>query len=138
MTNLRIVERETNRLIERRKSERFNCKKYILHNTDHGDFFYRGQVRNYSKKGLYFVSNFDLLPEDKITILVKKHSNDLTNMLDVKIIWVKELNDLKFDVGYGASIIGKRNRRTGKDRRVYKYADYVPERRSGVDRRHKG
>jgi hypothetical protein len=138
MPNARLVESEKNRFIERRKSERIKCKKYILHDTDPGDFFYRGRVCNYSKRGLYFESNVDLLPKDKITILVNRNSDELTYILDVKIEWCKELNDSKFDVGYGASVTGKRERRTGKDRRVFKYTDYIPERRSGVDRRDTG
>ena len=135
MANERYVKNETNPYIERRKSERIRCKKNILHDTDPGDFFYRGMVCNYSKRGLYFESNIDLLPENEITILVNKNSDELTYMLDVKIKWCKELNDSKFDIGYGASVIGKRERRTGKDRRAFKYTDYIPERRSGLDRR---
>ena len=138
MADARLVESETNRFIDRRKSERIKCKKYILHDTDPGDFFYRGKVCNYSKRGLYFESNVDLLPEDKITIMVYKNSDDLTYILNVKIIWVKELYDSKFDIGYGATIIREIDRRTGKDRRVFKYTDYIPERRSGLDRRGTG
>ena len=132
------VESETNRFIDRRKSERIKCKKFILHDTDPSDFFYRGKVCNYSKRGLYFESNVDLLPEDKISILVNKNSDDLSYILDVKIIWVNELYDSKFDVGYGASIIRKIDRRTGIERRFFKYTDYIPERRSGIDRRGPG
>ena len=89
---------------EHRRSERFKCKKDILHNTDPGDFFYRGKVCNYSKRGLYFESNVDLLPEDEISILVKKGSNDVTYLLNVKIIWSKELQGASFDLSYGASL----------------------------------
>ena len=135
METVKHIEGDTNRFIERRKCERIKCKKYILHDTDPSDFFFRGEVRNYSKNGLYFASNYDLLPEDEITILVKKNTNDLTYMLYVKIIWVKEINDSKFDLGYGASINSKIDRRTGKNRRVFSYTDYIPERRSGLDRR---
>ena len=138
MAYVRLVESEKNRFIERRKSERNKCKKYILHDTDPGDFFYRGRVCNYSKKGLYFESNVDLRPEAQITILVNKPSDNLTYILNAKIKWYKELNDSSFDVGYGASIIGKVDRRKCKDRRVFKYTDYVPERRSGIDRRGTG
>jgi hypothetical protein len=99
------------RLINRRKSKRFKCKKHILHDTEPSDFFYRGKACNYSKKGLYFESNVDLLPEDKISILVKRRSNDVTYMLNVKIIWCKELQDSSFDLGYGASL--KERRRIG-------------------------
>ena len=99
MANARLVESEKNRFIERRKSERIKCKKYILHDTDPGDFFYRGRVCNYSKKGLYFESNVDLRPEAQITILVNKKSDDLTFILNAKIIWYKQLNDSSFDIG---------------------------------------
>ncbi len=104
METVKNVERELDRFNERRKSERIKCKKSILHNTHPGDFFYRGMVCDYSKKGLYFESNFDLLPEDEITILIKKNSNDLHYILDVKIRWYKELKESSFDIGYGASL----------------------------------
>ena len=71
-------------------------------------FFYRGKVCNYSKRGLYFESNVDLLPEDEISILVKKDTNDVTYMLNVKIIWSKELQGVSFDVGYGAFLKERR------------------------------
>ena len=135
MKTVKRVDGEMDRSIERRKSERIKCNKFILHDTNPGDFFYRGKVRNYSKQGLYIQSNVDLLPEDEITILAKKNSDDLTYVLNVKIKWVKELKDPKFDLGYGTSIIGNIEKRTGKDRRVFKYTEYIPERRSGLDRR---
>jgi hypothetical protein len=94
--------------IERRGSERFKYKKDILHNTNPGNFFYRGKVYNYSKRGLYFESNVDLLPEDKISILVKKKFNDVTYLLNVKIIWSKELQGASFDLAYGALLEERR------------------------------
>jgi hypothetical protein len=96
---------------ERRKSQRFKCNKDILHNTDPSDFFYRGKVCNYSEKGLYFESNVDLLPGDKVSILVKRVSNDVTHLLDVKIIWSKHLQGESFDLAYGASL--KKRRKIG-------------------------
>ena len=59
--------------IDRREEERFKCKRDVLHNTDPADFFYKGRVCNYSKRGLYFESNIDLLPGHEVSILVKKH-----------------------------------------------------------------
>jgi hypothetical protein len=135
MANARLVESEKKRFVERRQSERIKCKKFILHDTDPGDFFYRGKICNYNKRGLYFESNVDLRSGDEITILVKKNTDDLSHILDIKIVWVKELYDSKFDVGYGAAIIGKKDRRIGKDRRGFKYTAFIPERRSGIDRR---
>ena len=93
---------------DRRESERVKCKKDILHNTRPGNFFYRSKVYNYSKKGLYFESNVDLLPDDEVSILVKKRSNDVTYMLDVKVIWCKELKEASFDLGYGAYLKERR------------------------------
>ncbi len=138
METVKNVEGDTNRFIERRKGERIKCKKFILHDTNPSDFFYRGKVCNYSKGGLYFESNVDLRPEDEITILVNKNTDDLTYILNAKIRWYKELNDSSYDVGYGASIIGKIDRRTRKERRIFKYTAYTPERRSGIDRRGTG
>jgi hypothetical protein len=80
-------------LIDSRKSERVKCKMDILHNTPPADFFYNGQLRNYSKKGLYFESNEHLLPKNEISILLKKSASGKIHVLDVKIIWCKELQD---------------------------------------------
>ena len=97
--------------VERRANKRVKCQKDILHNTDPGDFFYRGKVCNYSKRGLYFESNVDLLPGDKVSILVKRASNDVTYLLDVKIIWSSKLQGVSFDLAYGASL--KQRRKIG-------------------------
>jgi hypothetical protein len=101
-------EGEMNSLKNRRKSERIRCKKNILHNTQPADFFRRGKVFNYSERGLYFESNVDLREEDEISLLVKRHSHGKTHVLDVKIVWCRELQNSSFDVGYGATLKGKR------------------------------
>ena len=95
--------------IERRGSERFKYKRDALHNTDSADLFYRGEVCNYSKRGLYFESNVDLLPGGKISILVEKQSADGTYLVDVKIVWRKELQGSSFDFGYGATLQERRD-----------------------------
>ena len=95
-------------LIDRRESERVNCKKDVLHSTEPADFFYKGQVCNYSKKGLYFESDTDLLPEDDISIVVKRGAVAETHILDVLIVWCKELQNSSFDLGYGAMLKGRR------------------------------
>jgi hypothetical protein len=95
-------------LRNRRENERFDCKKSILHNTRPADFFRKGKVFNYSKKGLYFESSGDLQKEDEISILIKRCAHGKIHVLDVKIVWCQELQDSSFDVGYGASLKGKR------------------------------
>jgi hypothetical protein len=97
-----------NSLRNRRENERFDCKKSILHNTKPADFFRKGEVFNYSKKGLYFESSGDLQEEDEISILIKKRAHGKIHVLDVKIVWCKELQGSSFDVGYGATLQGKR------------------------------
>jgi hypothetical protein len=58
--------------IERRKYERFSCETPILHNTNPSDFFYNGTMYNFSKNGLYFESNEDLLEGHEISISIIK------------------------------------------------------------------
>ena len=95
------------KLIELREYGRFKCKRAALHNTDASDLFFRGEVCNYSKRGLYFESNVDLQRGDNISILVEKQSTEGTLLVDVKIVWRKELQGLSFDRGYGASLQGR-------------------------------
>jgi len=95
--------------LDRRRSERFKYKRDVLHNTDSADLFYSGEVCNYSTWGLYFESNVDLLPGDKISVLVGKQSADGTDLVDVKIVWGKELQGSSFGFGYGATLQKRRN-----------------------------
>ncbi len=95
--------------LERRLNERFKYKRDALHNTDSADLFYRGEVRNYSKRGLYFESDVDLLREDKISILVERQPADGTYLVDVKIVWRRELQGSSFNLGYGATLQERRD-----------------------------
>ena len=94
---------------ERRKNERFKCKTTILHNTSLPDFFYRGTMYNFSKEGLYFESNEDLLQGDEISISIKKPPLQFIDKnhqyFDVKIMWCRELKDSSYQLGYGAKLI---------------------------------
>ena len=95
-------------LVERREIERVKCEKRILHNTSPADFFYTGKMLNFSKHGLYFESNEDLLPGHEITVLIKgsrRRFNKSHQKLNVKIIWCRELKDSLFQLGYGAKLI---------------------------------
>jgi hypothetical protein len=77
---------------------------FALHNTDADDLLFGGKVRNYSKRGMYFESNVDLQRGDNISILVEKQSTEGTQLVDVKIVWHKELQSLSLDHGYGATL----------------------------------
>jgi hypothetical protein len=98
-----------NRDIERRESKRIDYKSAIMHNTNPPDFFYSGKMYNFSKGGLYFESNEDLLKGDEISVSIKEPPEQLTNKseqyIDVKIMWAKDLQDSSYQVGYGAKLI---------------------------------
>ena len=95
--------------IERRENDRITYKAAILHNTNPPDFFYSGTMYNFSKGGLYFESNEDLLEGDKICISIKKPPQQFRKKsdkyFDVKIMWCKVLQGSSHQVGYGAKLI---------------------------------
>jgi len=98
-----------NKLVERRENERIQCKRDALHNTDSDDLFFRGEVGNYSKRGLYFESNVSLRSGDNISILVEKQSSGESYLVDVKIVWRIGLRGSSFGFGYGATLQEKRD-----------------------------
>ena len=95
--------------IERRKHERFPCETKILHDTSPPDFFYKGTMYNFSKNGLYFESDEDLLQGHEIFISIKKPPQLFTvkpnQNFSVKIMWHQELQDSPYQSGYGAKLI---------------------------------
>ena len=104
-----IEDEEMGKHSERRENGRFKCKRDALHNTDTDDLFFRGVVCNYSKRGLYFESNVDLMPGDNISILIEKQSAQGTHLVDAKIVWRKVLQGSSFDFGYGTTLQEKRD-----------------------------
>jgi len=94
---------------ERREHKRFPSQTPILHNTSPPDFFYMGIMLNFSKKGLYFESDEDLLEGHKISISIRKPPQKFTKKphqyFDVKIIWCQKLSGSFYQVGYGAELI---------------------------------
>ena len=94
---------------ERREYERFPCKAQILHSTNPPDFFYSATMYNFSKRGLYFESNEDLLKGHEISISIinpkQKVPKNPHQYFDVKIVWCRELQGSTYQVGYGAKMI---------------------------------
>ena len=94
---------------ERREYERFPCNAQILHSTNPTDFFYSGTMYNFSKRGLYFESNEDLLEGHEISISIinpnQKVPKNPHQYFNVKILWYKELQGSPYQVGYGAKLI---------------------------------
>ena len=95
--------------IERREHERFPCETTILHDTSPPDFFYKGIMYNFSKEGLYFESDEDLLQGHEISISINKPPQQSTikprQNFSVKIMWHQELQGSSYQIGYGAKII---------------------------------
>jgi hypothetical protein len=95
--------------IERRKYERIQCETPILHNTSPADFFYKGTMYNFSKGGLYFESNEDLLEGHEITISIKEPPQQFIKKFhqyfDVRIMWCLEIQGSSHQLGYGAKLI---------------------------------
>ena len=95
--------------IERREHERFPCETTILHDTSPPDFFHKGTMYNFSKKGLYFESKEDLLEGHEISISIKKPPQQFTSKFhqnfSVKIMWYQELQGSSYQSGYGAKMI---------------------------------
>jgi len=94
---------------ERREYERFPCNAQILHSTNPTDFFYSGTMYNFSKRGLYFESNEDLLEGHEISISIinpnQKVPKNPHQYFNVKILWCKELQSSPYQVGYGAKLV---------------------------------
>jgi hypothetical protein len=94
---------------DRRRSERIPCDSPILHNTSPPDFLYRGTMYNFSKSGLYFESNEDLIQGHEVSISIKKPPQQFfikpDQYFDVKIVWCRELQDSRYQIGYGAKLI---------------------------------
>jgi len=95
--------------MERRQSERIEHQSAILHSTQPPDFFYRGTMYNYSKGGLYFESDEDLLAGNEISISIKEPPAEFAQRSDqyynVRIMWCKVLQGSANQVGYGAMLI---------------------------------
>ena len=94
---------------ERREYERFPCESPILHSTNPSDFFYSGTMYNFSKRGLYFESDEDLLEGHEISISIikpqQKFAKKPHQYFDVKIMWCQKLSGSSYQVGYGAELI---------------------------------
>jgi hypothetical protein len=95
--------------IERRKHKRIPCETSILHNTSPADFLYKGTMYNFSKKGLYFESNEDLLKGHEISISIKEPPKQFVKKsrqyFDVKIMWCRVIEKSSYQLGYGAKIL---------------------------------
>jgi len=96
---------------ESREYERFPCKTPILHSTNPTDFFYSGTMYNFSKRGLYFECDEDILEGHEISISIIRPQQQLIKKphqyFGVKIIWCKNLSGSSYKVGYGAKLIEK-------------------------------
>ena len=86
------------------REQRYKCHVDILHDIVIPDIHYDGIIHNLSSGGIYFESNEQILPDDEISITVRRlNKEEIT--FDVYIIWRKELVNSSFRFGYGAKSI---------------------------------
>ena len=86
------------------REQRYKCGVDILHDIVIPDIQYDGIIHNLSSGGIYFESNEQILPDDEISITVRRLNNEEITF-DVCIIWRKDLFDSSFRFGYGAKSI---------------------------------
>ena len=71
--------------------------------------FENESMYNFSKRGLYFESDEDLLQGHEISISINKPPQQFTikphQKFSVKIMWYQELQGSSYQSGYGAKII---------------------------------
>lgn len=91
---------------ERRKHKRYKYEAFITHNILSQDLSPEGKICNFSRDGLYFVSNQTFLPMEDIFIEIINSpgtsSTEMELVFDVEIIWCRELRGVQFRYGYGA------------------------------------
>ena len=91
---------------ERRKHKRYEYEAFITHNILSQEVSPEGKICNFSKDGLYFVSNQTFLPMEDIFIEIINSpgtsSTEMELVFDVEIIWCRELPGVQFRYGYGA------------------------------------
>ena len=92
--------------IERRKHKRYKYEAFITHNILSQELSPEGKICNFSRDGLYFVSNQNFLPMEDIFIEIINSpgtsSTEMELVFDVEIIWCRELPGVQFRYGYGA------------------------------------
>lgn len=91
---------------ERRKHKRYKYEAFITHNILSQELSPQGKICNFSRDGLYFVSNQTFLPMEDIFIEIINSpgtsSTEMELVFDVEIIWCRELPGVQFRYGYGA------------------------------------
>lgn len=93
-----------------REHKRFNCEADI----SYGLFRLKceGKMYNFSKRGIYFESDREILPSEEIILtyekLPQKYSDDIYQSLLFKVLWRKRIEKFTFLYGYGAMCFDKK------------------------------
>lgn len=94
---------------ERRRHKRFKYEALISHDVSADDIIHPGKMFNFSKGGLYFESDQTIYPGEDIFVGLAIHAdspgNDTQLLIEVKIIWHKELENPSFRYGYGGQFL---------------------------------
>lgn len=86
------------------REQRYKREVDISHDIVMPNILYDGTFYNLSGGGIYFESNQQILPGDKISITVKR-LNGTEQSFDIEIQWRKDLQNSSLRFGYGAKPI---------------------------------
>ena len=94
---------------ERRRHKRFKYETLITHDVSTNGILHPAKMFNFSKDGLYFESDQTIYFGEDIFIGFATHADspgkDTQFLLEVKIVWHKELEGLPLCYGYGGKFL---------------------------------
>ena len=94
---------------EKRKYKRFKYEALISHDISANGIIHPGQMFDFSRGGLYFESDKNLLVGDVLFLGLDLHAgspgNDTQLVFEVKIVWKKVLEDMSYGFGYGGKFL---------------------------------
>jgi Tfp pilus assembly protein PilZ len=94
---------------ERRHHSRFKYEAFISHDVTSSDTIHPGKIFNFSKGGLYFVSDESIKPGEEIFVGLTTHSDsaehDTQLLFEVRIVWQQTLKESLYRFGYGGRFL---------------------------------
>ena len=104
---------------ERRESVRIDHTSVLKIVDLESGKVHRARMLNYSKNGLYFETDSDLRPGNKISIAIQDspyaEEPGVVEYYDAEIMWRKKFEDAFFDFGYGVALIPSSDKQESKN-----------------------
>ena len=124
-----------------RRYNRFKYEALISHDVSTNDIIHPGTMFNFSKGGLYFESDQKIYPGEDIFVGLAIHADspgkDSQLLFEVKIVWLKGLEDSSFRYGYGGKFLSSYDSfiETGQIKELDKQASPIGDFRGDSDSR---